>query len=352
MPIAPQARPLALHQVIDRQHNNVVSSVFGHPADWKAQSELVWNFQNLSFPVTARALTFNPSGLEAVEFFPGELFFWLEPHYNFYQPGQIVQGQAFLPPMSAADAMARWVIPRHRGNRPGLRVVGGGPAAQLAQRIGLQPSAPAEEVCVKVEYPDNGKVVEEELYGVKVAQNVPYYGPQGMTMQINWGFERLFSFRAEKGALERQRETFWAIASSVKVNPLWAQLYARILQDLKAQFDQYIAAGYSQIHAAGQLSSAISANNDALLRTFEQQRQTAAQRSAPHADSSAEGFSDYMRGVETVQDPYWGESKQDANYDYHWTDGSGSYQHSNDPFFNPNIGVGATVEWTLMPKKR
>jgi len=338
---------MKLHQVIDQKHNSVVASVFEHPADWKAQSEVIWNFQNLTMPAIARALVSNPAGLEAVEFFPGELFFWVEPNYGYYQPGQVIQGVACLPPMKAVEAMTNWVIPKHR-RRPGVRVVGGGVVPQLAQKIGLRPTEPTEDVCVKLEYPENGRLMEEELYGVKTAQNVPYHGPQGMMMQTNWGFERLFSFRAEKGALEAHRDTFWAIASSLKINPLWYQLYAKILHELKAQFDQYIAAGYSQIQAAGQLSSAISANNDALLSTFAQQRQAAAQRDSGRL-SSNEAFSDYIRGVETVQDPHYGESKQDANYQYHWTDGSGSYRHSNDPFFNPNIG--STGDWTLMMKK-
>jgi hypothetical protein len=170
--------------VIDQKHNNVVASVFEHPSDWKAQSEVIWNFQNMAMPAIARASVFNPA--------------------------------------------------------------------------------------------------------------------------------------------------------------------AKILHELKAQFDQYIAAGYSQIQVAGQLSSAISANNDALLSSFAQQRLAAGHRDSGRS-SSNEAFSDYIRGVGTVQDPYYGESKQDANYQYHWTDGSGSYRHSNDPFFNPNIG--STGDWTLMQKK-
>jgi hypothetical protein len=43
--------------------------------------------------------------------------------------------------------------------------------------------------------------------------------------------------------------------------------------------------GYSQIQVAGQLSRAISANNDAWLSAFEQQRQAARQSS--HSSSSS-----------------------------------------------------------------
>ena len=349
-------KQFALHQVIDRQHQGVVASVFEYPADWQARSNVVWNFQNINLPVIAYAQAFNPAGTESVEFLPSELFFWINEGMGFYQQGQTIQGSTFLPPMPAADAMMRWVIPKYRGNRPNLRVAGATAVPQLAQRIhqntgGVQ----TDDVCVRVEYAENGKLMEEELYGIKFSQDIPYYGPQGMMVQVNWGFVRLFGFKAEKGALDAMRETFWRIASSVKLNPVWEQLYAQIMQQIKMLFDQYIQAGYSQIQAAGQMSQAISANNDAMLHSFEQQRQAAWASSVAHSHSPDQSpnaaFDDYIRGVETVNDPYYGESQQDYNYQYHWTDGSGQYQHSNDPFFNPNIG--SNQSWTIMePKKR
>lgn len=343
-----------LHQLTDPQHGGMVASAFEYPLGWQAQSNVVWNFQNVSLPVIAYARAFNPAGAEHFEFLPMEYFFWIAEGAFFYQQGQNVFGQFFLPPMPAADAMIRWVVPRYRGNRPDLKILGASPVPQLAQRIGLGAfAASSEDVCVKLEHSENGRLLEEEIYGVKFAQNVPYYGPQGMTMQVNWGFARLFSFRAEKGTLDRHRETFWRIAGSVRMNPLWEQLYAQILQQLKTQFDQYIQAGYSQIQAAAQISQSISANNDALLRSFEQQRQAAAHssfaRGGGSGSSSSDRFDEYIRGVETFNDPYHGESQQDSNYRYHWTDGSGNYVHSDDPFFNPNIG--SPVHWTIMTKK-
>ena len=344
-----------LHQIIDPQHNGIVISVFEYPADWRARSSVVWNFQDMCLPVRGSAQAFNPLGTECFDFLPAEYFAWVEPNYGLYQLGQSVYGQISLPPMPAADAMAQWIVPRYRGGRPDLKIVGAGAVPQLAQRIGLNlGGAVSEDACVKLEYSENGRLFEEELYGIKFTQNVPYYGPQGMMMQVNWGFARLFSFRALKGALDAQRQTFWRIAGSVKMNPVWEQLYAQILQQLKVQFDQYLQAGYSQIQAAAQLSHAISANNDALLNSFAQQREAAARSSFSRSDSpgssTADAFDEYIRGVETVQDSYSGESQQDSNFRYHWSDGAGNYQHSDDPFFNPNIG--STQSWSIMEPKK
>ena len=354
-----KASALALHQILDPQHRNVVACVFGYPSTWQANSQMGWNFQDINMPVKAHALTYNPQGAECVEFLPSEMFFWLAEGVYFYQQGQSVMGFAFMQPMSAVDALKNLVVPKFRGKSPGLRLIRGGNIPILARLGSHQQSARGEEAYVALEYSLNGRPVEEEIYGIKVQQDIPYYGPQGMMVQVNWGFHSLFSFRAEKGQLDSKRELFWQIAASLKVNPPWEKLLTQIMQQLQEQFNQAIAIGYSQIEAAGQISRAISANNDAMLAGFAHQRESAHRSDMAHrqAEAAASGrtthddFSDMMRGVETVHDPYWGESQQDANYTYHWTDGQGNYQHSDDPFFNPSIG--ATQDWTLMkPKQR
>ena len=352
--VSSSEQEFALHQVVDRQHG-AVASVFEYPAGWQARSDVVWNFQNYNFPLTAYAQIYNPAGTEVVEFLPAEQYFWLNEGVGFYMPGQDYYGTPFLMPMPAMDALAQWVVPKYRGNRQGLRVVGASPVQQLAQKLDItEGTGVTEDACVKVEYAEHGRLYEEEFYGMKFSQDVPYYGPQGMMVQINWGFARLFSFRAEKAAFEAAQEVFWRIARSVKVNPRWGQIYAEVMQQIKAAFDQQLQAGYANIQAAAQMSKAISANNDAMLASFEQQRQNAHQASgarerAPES-SQSDGFDDYIRGVETVNDPYYGTSQQDANWQYHWTNGSGEYQHSNDPFFNPNIG--SNQNWTIMTPKK
>jgi hypothetical protein len=346
-----EERPFTLHQVLDPDHQNVVGYVFEHPASWQARSAITWNMANMSVPVETCAFTWDPLSATRVNFLPAPTFFWLEPNYGFHNLGQKVMGQICMPPKPAGETIAQWIAQPLRGQNPGLRVVRTAPA-QIAQRIGLilPAGTPFEEVCVTVEYQENGVLMEEEFYGIRFQNQVADYGPQGVIMQINWGIVRPFSFRAVKGQLEAQRPLLWRIAESVKVNPQWEKLLADIIQQLAFQFNQYLQAGYSQIQAAGQLSRAISANNDAMLANFAQQRQAAQVSYAAHHGGPGrtpnDNFSDMIRGVETMDDPYWGTSQQDANYRYHWTDGFGSYQHSDDPFFNPSIG--STQNWTLM----
>jgi hypothetical protein len=131
-----------------------------------------------------------------------------------------------------------------------------------------------------------------------------------------------------------------------------------IYKQIAATFNQNLARGYAQIAAAGALSRQISANNDAMLRTLQAQRAAgnaaaAARRSTDSGagpTSANDAFSKYIRGVERYADPATGTSEQSSNQSYHWTDGFGNYQGSNDAGYNPN--VGSTSNWQLMEPAR
>ena len=54
----------------------------------------------------------------------------------------------------------------------------------------------------------------------------------------------------------------------------------------------------------------------------------------------------YIRGVETMNDPVTGTSQHSLAEQYHWTDGYGNYRNSNDASFNPNHSENG--DWQLM----
>lgn len=66
--------------------------------------------------------------------------------------------------------------------------------------------------------------------------------------------------------------------------------------------------------------------------------------------SAADKFSDYIRGVDTVDDPYYGSSQHAYTEKYHWTDGYGSYRNANDATYNPNQNEKG--DWQLMQPTR
>lgn len=60
----------------------------------------------------------------------------------------------------------------------------------------------SEGAVIRIRCVDSGEPLEEEFFGVKLTRDVPNYGPMGVITQTNWGFIRLFSFRARRGELD------------------------------------------------------------------------------------------------------------------------------------------------------
>jgi hypothetical protein len=361
----PQGPRPNVHQMIDQQHGVPVAA-FEHPNGWQAQSYVEWNFQNHSLPVRMFARTFDPQSRALIEFYPVEGFYWIDPNMGFQQIGQETGGMYLFQPMPAGDALVRWVIPKYRGQAMNVRIIGVSPLPQLEQMLNLPHNAQAnpqgqplrDGAYARIEYMENGTPIEEEFYGLRAAyQGIPTYGAAGTLVQYNWGFERLYSFRAEKGRLEEMRNTFWSVVRSTRVNPAWEQLYAQVLQQMQQQFNQHIQAGYENIAAASRLSQQISANNQAWLDNQQHQREASyhsdqmrRQQEQQSGYTTNDAFGDYIMGRETYHDPNNQYGTQHGYHNYVWTDSQGNYQYSDDANFNPNINSSAN--WTLMQKKQ
>jgi len=233
-----------------------------------------------------------------------------------------------------------------------LQWVGTKELPELPAAWRLPPSQNQSGNGIKVTYELEGKPIEEEFYAVAYVTEIPYDGPQGRTWQINWGLNALHSFRAPLGTLEKRRAVFAAVSKSFRPNPTWVQRKVAIDAYLAQQFNRQLQAGYDQIAAAAQLSRSISANNDAMLVSIDRQLAAARSSGTVAAGSSTrnESFDDYIRGVDTVNDPYYGTSQHASGEQYHWTDGYGTYRNSNDATYDPNHTEVGT--WQLMTPAR
>ncbi|HLL72170.1 MAG TPA: hypothetical protein VK363_12085 [Pyrinomonadaceae bacterium] len=221
------AQQMTRYNIIDQLNGGVVVSSFEHPSEWRANGQVMWNLEHTELPVNAHAVAFNPNGLECFEFLPMQAFFWIGGGFAPVAIGQNSHGLVCMPPRPAPNALAEIVIPYFRGDRQNLRVTGVQPVRNLWQLFNEPPPPQGEGVMARVEYEERGHAIEEEFYGV-------YSWNQGQ--QLNWGFARLFCFRAGRGQLDGMRQTFWHIAGSLQFNPQWNQLYAKIQKQLKATF--------------------------------------------------------------------------------------------------------------------
>jgi hypothetical protein len=316
------------------------------PASWKYDATVTWNYGWVSNPVNSSMSATNPANEEAVFGFGNLQFFDLRPAPP-YRAGQNFGGLLYGHPMPPLQTLAMFVQEK-RGRETGFTLVGGKELPGLPAALKMPASPNQQGVGVKVAYTLNGKPVEEEFYAVGYQLEIPYDGPQGRTYQINWGLLSVHSFRAPAGTLDARRPLFAAIAKSFRPNPAWQERLAAINKYLADQFNRQLQAGYDQIAAAARLSQQISANNDAMLAAIDS-RLTASRTSGGVSGvdtSSAEKVDDLIRGVTTMEDPYYGTSQHSNDTSFHWTDGYGNYRGSNDVTYDPNrTEVG---NWTPM----
>lgn len=336
--------PLAT-RVIEDPQQKMPAGVVAVPATWKFQSQITWNYAHYEAPVAATMSAENPENDEGIYSHPYQMFFDLRPR-GYFRPGENYGGYIYAVPVSPVDALARF-IRQLRGKSPDFAFAGSKNLPGLAKALALPDGPNVHGIGIKVTYTLNGKPVEEEFYAVGYRVELPYDGPQGRTYQINWGLLAPHSFRAAAGTLEKRRPIFTAMAKSFRPNPEWQARVDGIKQYLAAEFNRQLQAGYDRIAAAVAMSRAISANNDAMIASLQSQRAAANTRASSSGGSGgSSSFSDYLRGVETVSDPYYGTSQQSNNQSFHWTDGYGTYRSSNDVTYDPNRSeVG---NWTLM----
>ena len=345
--------PFVTRVIVDAQQGGIPVGVVSAPEKWRFDSNVVWNYANYSNPVELSMSAENPASIEAVYGYPVVQYFDLRPASAFHRFGQNYAGQIYARPQPPVDTLAAFVQ-RARARVQHLQFVGAKDLPDLPAALKMPPTPNQRGVGVKVTYDLEGKAVEEEFYAVYYSVDIPYDGPQGRTWQINWGLAGVHSFRSPAGTLDRRRPIFAAMAKSFRPNPAWQQRQAAINAYLADQFNRQLQAGYDSIAAAGRLSRQISANNDAMIAAIDRQRQASATSStsagASQARSSADKFDDYIRGVETVDDPYYGTSQHASTEQFHWTDGYGNYRHTNDATADPNRSeVGS---WQLMKPVR
>ena len=211
-----------------------------------------------------------------------------------------------------------------------------------------------ESLVVRIEYDENGHRFEEEFYGVK-QQN---QAQGGTSVQTNWGFARLFCCRTEKGNLDQQRNVFLQIASSVKNNPQWQQLYQQIVQQLNNQFQQHIQGVYAKLQGEAQYQQQlITYNQQARDRQnadiswkIEMDKRQREEHSQPSL-TPQERWRNALGGATAYHDPDSSEGNYYHHYGYEqdvWMNERREIFSTDNPMDNPN--VGSTHTWKRLKK--
>ena len=349
------------YEVTDPNFGGIRVASIAIPTGWRASSQVRWDFSSANYPVQVHVRVQSPDGKMWIELLPLEAVYWLDR--TFGQPipaGQRSFGAVYAPNASIEQAMQHLVVLPARGKMPGFQITAKRPVdpARLAQAFN-SPNARGEAMSMRVRYTLNGAPAEEDFFTFYTAvQTIPYTGPQGTSHEFHRLLWLSHAVGATDGLLASVYPLLGTVAASIRPDENYQRHIQAVQRHITAQFNGYLQRGYDSIAAAGQLSRTISANNDALLSSMQQQRAAqnradAARRpAADGATSPNDAFSQYIRGTTRMNDPYWGTSERDSNYSYHWTDGQGNYRASNDAGFNPNIGAGGGPNWQRMAPAR
>ncbi|MFT3791351.1 MAG: hypothetical protein QM741_09755 [Rudaea sp.] len=344
----PDARP-TLRKVVDTRQCGMVAAAFAAPASWTDHSEIEWNYADMSRPMTMTVAVKNPQGVEGFWSFPSLDLFWSPQAARIYRPGQHTGGLIFAQPMAPLATLEQFVR-ETRANVQNLRFVAERELPDAPRSPELPPSANQRGVLVAVNYEIDHRPVEEEFHATYYVFDAPYDGPHGRVWQRDWGLKAPGSIRAASGRLDALRPTFNAISASFQVNPAWLQRVQQVDRALAQRFDAVIRKDFADIDAAGERGRQIVAQSNAFLARIDQQivasRQTGG-GGVGGGRSQNDLQDDYIRGVETTDDPTLGTSQHSLMQTYHWTDGNGGYRDSNDANYNPNHTENGN--WVQMP---
>jgi hypothetical protein len=317
------------------------------PKGWQAKGSITW-VANPALPAQSQFRFHNPDGTEELNFFPSQSYFWTNNQVFLYTnpPGSLRFGTLVAEPIDLRKAFSNIIIPNFRANVSSLKIIETKEVPELAKLAKGEPTPGVNALAtggkIRIEYQENGKLMEEEIYAA-VSQFITYLPASNFTSSyfINyWYIDYIFSFKAGKGKLDAQSKTFQTMIYSLKVNPQW---FAKVT-NVKELMVQMIMEG---IHAIGRIGNIIAKAGSEMRadqqRAWEQRQQA--------QDRIAQNFSDYIRGVERYHDPFSGKQVELPNdYGYAWANNLGEYIVTDSPSYNPNIG--SNLHWEQLQRSK
>jgi hypothetical protein len=315
------------------------------PEDWKGMSRVVWNINAYYQPVDGQIRVEAPDGGSWVELYGQKMFEWGKPAFNLPWGVAMRSGAIHHANVSLPEALVRYVIVPNRRNARNLRILGYRPVNNLPKafsHIFTEGVPKGNGICMLVQYELNGTPVDEEFYGFMPPPEAIEGGVEYHSYLI-----LAHSMGAKSGKLESMRPLLGFIATSVEPNRAWQQQYVQIYNAARARMAQSINQTWEGIRAGKRMADQAHASNEAsIARTEAGLAQSRQQQAASHASygagsnddfyKRADGFDQYVRGTEHMQDQNGVVTDQYTDYNYHWTDGNGRFVHANDASFDPN----------------
>jgi hypothetical protein len=334
------------HDVMDNTYRGVRIGSLALPAGWTVENKSVWAYDKIYHPFRAHLRAAAADGSVFSDTFPVYTFMWPSGAVANTTPmgpgplGPIVT----RPGITAAQAVHQAIVQRFRGQKPGLKVVGWKPVPTLP--LALKHGMQGDSIVMRLEYQEGGETVEEDIYAFfEKVYTASFTGPMGTSYEHHRWLRFAHSFGARGGRLAAWMPVLGYIGQSVQPDPRWAELNNNVYQQVNQAFQARMQRGWDSIRAAGETSRMISANNDAMIAAL-RTRQAASDSSR---ERTSRGFSEYIRGVERVQDGGGTVHTVDSGSSYYWKSAQGTILGTND-VGNPN--VGSMTSWQQLTPVR
>jgi hypothetical protein len=308
------------------------------PVDWQSEGAVLWRFNpvNCAAPATFTFHALAPGGSDELWVLPLPTFSWARSGIPFFPEGSFYLGNEVRAPVEATRYVQMYVLPRFRRSLQGARITTVQNLPDLAhtvlkaqERVPFPLTASAGRV--SVEYQQNGRLMQEDIYSTMLYHELM---PGGFW----WGPASSFSFKSEKGRLERHAPLFRAMVMSVTPDLHW---YNRYMQWVDVCTQMAIKASNEAVVRSQIISRTNDQINDTRRKAW-QNRQDAQARTSQKWD-------DYIRGVERYHNPFEGRQVEvPSGYDHVWVNRLGEYRLTPSHNYNPNIG--SNQEWRELKK--
>ena len=333
------------------------------PSDWQFQGELRYgdgvgchaNLAHLVFRATS------PDGRLAMELFPGNSWMWAD------DPGAVnmlrssnqqlaragARGCDIMATMNAENYLKQVVIP---AARRGARITASEPLPDIAKQVqdearrleqiaasqGMRENVRADASRVRVGYDVNGQPTEEWFTAMTLSTAVigpvARMGGMGQTWYYTNAADHIVGMRAPQGQLEASEKLFQLILGTMRMDPEWEGRVRQVIAQMMAKDASSAAERSAIIAQAGRAEAAD------IKGAFDNANKS--------RDHSMEGWSQYMRGVQSYKNPNTGETVELSNsYEHAWAGPDKQFVLSDSPNFNPNASMQGN--WTqLVPAGR
>jgi hypothetical protein len=163
---------------IDRQGIGTEAFKLLVPGGWLYEGGLQWVLDNPTMPATSQLRVWNPASAEQFQAFPNQAIFWTaNPMLTaFFPAGSKYYGNEVREPAEPVADLKEIAIPRFRAVAQDLKIVSEQDISSIlpssgTPQTGLQTSSGAGKL--RIEYTENGKKVEEEIYCVVEVTYIP-----------------------------------------------------------------------------------------------------------------------------------------------------------------------------------